>query len=59
MTKKIVSKLNRRQFLRHLGVGASASLLASQSMVNALANDDLLKMSYRLQSLGLSRHLSS
>ena len=42
MTKKIVSKLNRRQFLRHLGVGASASLLASQSMVNALANDDLL-----------------
>ena len=42
MTKKIVSKHNRRQFLRHLGVGASASLLASQSMVNALANDDLL-----------------
>lgn len=42
MTKKIVSKLNRRQFLRHLGVGASASLLASQSMVNALANDELL-----------------
>ncbi|MGM8885648.1 LD-carboxypeptidase [Psychrobacter sp. 1U2] len=42
MTKKIVSKLNRRQFLHHMGVGVSASLLASQSMPNAVANDGLL-----------------
>ncbi|MGP4789209.1 LD-carboxypeptidase [Psychrobacter sp. 1Y11] len=39
---KIVSKINRRQFLRHMGVGVSASLLASQSVVNAMANDELL-----------------
>lgn len=35
-------ELNRRQFLRHIGVGVSASLLASQSMVSAWADEDLL-----------------
>lgn len=34
---KISSKLNRRQFLRHVGIGAGAGLLASQSITGALA----------------------
>ncbi len=38
---KIVPELNRRQFLRRIGVGASASLLASQSIAVALADEGL------------------
>ncbi len=38
MTKKI-SEFNRRQFLRHMGLGVSASLLARQSLVTAWADE--------------------
>ena len=38
---KISSKLNRRQFLRHVGIGAGAGLLASQSITGALAADTI------------------
>ena len=38
---KIVPELNRRQFLRHMWVGASASLIASQSIAMALADEGL------------------
>ena len=38
---KIVPELNRRQFLCRIGVGASASLLASQSIAVALADEGL------------------
>ena len=34
---KISSKLNRRQFLRHVGIGAGAGLLATQGITAALA----------------------
>ena len=37
---KIVSGLNRRQFLRHMGVGVSASMLASKSIADTLVNKD-------------------
>ena len=36
---KISSKLNRRQFLRHVGIGAGAGLLATQSITAALATN--------------------
>ena len=34
---KISSELNRRQFLRHVGIGAGAGLLATQNITGALA----------------------
>ena len=37
---KIISGLNRRQFLRHMGVGVSASMLASKSIADTLVNKD-------------------
>src|SRR5699024_11178609 len=37
--KKIIG-LNRRQFLRHIGLGASAGLLATQSISQTLAGVD-------------------
>ena len=36
---KISSKLNRRQFLRHVGIGAGAGLLATQNITRALATN--------------------
>ncbi|WP_351019828.1 twin-arginine translocation signal domain-containing protein, partial [Shewanella sp. AC91-MNA-CIBAN-0169] len=36
MTKKF-SELNRRQFLRQVGISAGAGLLATQSITQALA----------------------
>lgn len=38
---KALSKLTRRQFLHHMGVGVSASLLASQSMADTLVEGNL------------------
>ncbi len=42
--QKTVCNLSRRQFLTVVGVGASASLLASQSMAIALAADDNINL---------------
>ena len=36
---KISSELNRRQFLRHVGIGAGAGLLATQNITRALATN--------------------
>ena len=36
---KISSKLNRRQFLRHVGIGAGVGLLATQGITRALATN--------------------
>lgn len=36
---KISSELNRRQFLRHVGIGAGAGLLATQGITRALATN--------------------
>lgn len=46
---KISSKLNRRQFLRHVGIGAGAGLLASQSITGALAANTIIEQDNRTQ----------
>ena len=38
---KISSELNRRQFLRHVGIGAGAGLLATQNITRALADNTI------------------
>lgn len=38
---KTVCKLARRRFLQHLGLGVSASFLASQNIISALASDNM------------------
>ena len=39
---KIFSRLNRRQFLRQVGISAGAGLLATQSMAQALASNNIV-----------------
>ena len=50
---KIVFGLNRRQFLRHMGVGVSASMLASTSIADTLITTD--RMTTPLQGSELTK----
>ena len=45
---KMLSELNRRQFLRQMGMSAGAALLASQGVTHALASNDTAKDSETL-----------